>query len=330
MSEQRFLTWHQLFDYLCQRAGYSDNAELATRYCLKSGKKSRQEFEVIQKNLRNWRTGRHLPLRRNLTLLAELLGVEGDHELHRAWHALYAVARGEATQEDTESNAIEDTEARHVSLFDSAGRVRWLAMSVAVAVGGLFTWKSLTEQIAFERLPMIGYDARVKMVVGETRLIHGDRGDCSGEPPDWYGGYGETARLYRAAWQNHDRATSTQPDIAVFGHTFISERSDALNAFYPYYSAYMAPLFRGPMPGETYSAFCSQQGSLVAGSPQQVVDKLAALHAATGCSLYAGQIDIGAQPFGGQNKSCSKSYAKTERSGNVMQRGGFFQEVAMA
>ncbi len=33
---------------------------------------------------------------------------------------------------------------------------------------------------------------------------------------------------------------------------------------------------------------------------------------------------------GGQNKSCSKSYAKTERSGNVMQRGGFFQEVAMA
>ena len=34
--------------------------------------------------------------------------------------------------------------------------------------------------------------------------------------------------------------------------------------------------------------------------------------------------------YWGQNKSCSKSYAKTERSGNVMQRGGFFQEVAMA
>lgn len=186
MDEQRFHTWHQLFDYLCHRAGYGDNAELATRYCLKSGKKGRQEFEAIQKNLRNWRTGRHLPLRRNLTLLAELLGVEDDHELHRTWQALYAVARGEATQEDTESKAIEATEARHVSLFDSAGSVRWLAMSVAVAVGGLFTWKSLAEQIAFERLPMIGYDARVKMVVGETRLIHGDRGDCGGEPPDWY------------------------------------------------------------------------------------------------------------------------------------------------
>ena len=34
--------------------------------------------------------------------------------------------------------------------------------------------------------------------------------------------------------------------------------------------------------------------------------------------------------YWGQNMSCSKSYAKTERSGNVMQRGGFFQEVAMA
>jgi len=40
--------------------------------------------------------------------------------------------------------------------------------------------------------------------------------------------------------------------------------------------------------------------------------------------------NVNQAPIRGQNKSCSKSYAKTERSGNVMQRGGFFQEVAMA
>jgi len=47
-------------------------------------------------------------------------------------------------------------------------------------------------------------------------------------------------------------------------------------------------------------------------------------------ALLEGMVPHFADPNWGQNKSCSKSYAKTERSGNVMQRGGFFQEVAMA
>jgi hypothetical protein len=35
-------------------------------------------------------------------------------------------------------------------------------------------------------LPMIGYNSRVVMAVGESRLIHGDRGDCyGGLLPDW-------------------------------------------------------------------------------------------------------------------------------------------------
>ena len=46
-------------------------------------------------------------------------------------------------------------------------------------------------------------------------------------------------------------------------------------------------------------------------------------------TLFRSGNEFGVLPRG-QNKSCSKSYAKTERSGNVMQRGGFFQEVAMA
>jgi hypothetical protein len=56
---------------------------------------------------------------------------------------------------------------------------------VATVTGG-FAWTSFVERRQFLEMPMIGYDARVKMVVGETRLIHGDRGDCGGEPPDWY------------------------------------------------------------------------------------------------------------------------------------------------
>lgn len=109
--------------------------------------------------------------------------------------------------------------------------------------------------------------------------------------------YGETARHYRAAWADHGRTRSGSSEIAVFGHAHVSDASDAMAAFYPYYSAYLQPMFNGPMPRDAYQAFWSPQGSFVAGSPQQVIDKLAALYAATSCHLFAGQIDIGAQPF---------------------------------
>ncbi|BCH31666.1 hypothetical protein MesoLjLc_35960 [Mesorhizobium sp. L-8-10] len=109
--------------------------------------------------------------------------------------------------------------------------------------------------------------------------------------------YGQTARHYRSAWQDCGRTDTGQPEIVVFGHAHVSDAEDAMAAFYPYYSAYLRPLFNGQMREATYRAWWSPLGSFVAGSAQQVVDKLAALHAATGCSLFAGQIDIGAQPF---------------------------------
>jgi alkanesulfonate monooxygenase SsuD/methylene tetrahydromethanopterin reductase-like flavin-dependent oxidoreductase (luciferase family) len=58
--------------------------------------------------------------------------------------------------------------------------------------------------------------------------------------------YGETARHYRNAWQHHGRTTSGEPEIMVFGHAHVSEAPDAMGAFYPYYSAYLTPLFKGP------------------------------------------------------------------------------------
>lgn len=185
-----FQTWHEMFDVLCRRAGYSDNAELASRYCSRIGKTGRDDFEAVQKNLRNWRVGRHLPLRRNLVLLADLLRVEEDRALLRRWNALYTAARGEVTQADIEASAGGEASAPAGSPAASPSfpkRVApWVALALGVTVGGGFGWNALVEHRQFKRLPMIGYDARVKMVVGETRLIHGDRGDCGGEPPDWY------------------------------------------------------------------------------------------------------------------------------------------------
>ena len=182
---ENFRTWHEMFDQLCRQAGYCDNAELASRYCSRIGKTGRDDFEAVQKNLRNWRLGRHLPLRRNLALLAQLLHVHELPDLQRQWNALYAAARGEGSEEG-DADSVNAT----VPLPSSPpARVRilpWAGLACALMLGGGFAWHALNEHREFLALPMIGYDARVKMVVGETRLIHGDRGDCGGEPPDWY------------------------------------------------------------------------------------------------------------------------------------------------
>lgn len=175
-----------MFDQLCRRGGYCDNAELASRYCSRIGKTGRDDFEAVQKNLRNWRLGRHLPLRRNLALLAQLLHVQDDPDLQRQWNALYAAARGEGPEESEPGAAGESVPARSSSVPIRARILPWAALTLAVTLGGGFAWHSFVERREFMALPMIGYDARVKMVVGETRVIHGDRGDCGGAPPDWY------------------------------------------------------------------------------------------------------------------------------------------------
>ncbi|PSJ57449.1 LLM class flavin-dependent oxidoreductase [Kumtagia ephedrae] len=109
--------------------------------------------------------------------------------------------------------------------------------------------------------------------------------------------YGQLAELYRTAWTDRGRSASARPEVAVFGHAHVSTKSGAMADFFPYYSAYLEPLFKGSIPQDQYRAFWSPTGSLIAGSPLQVVDKLSLLHEATGCDLFAGQIDIGAQPF---------------------------------
>lgn len=187
-------TWHQLFDMLCVRAGHYDNASLASAYCTRIGRNGRDNFEAIQKNLRNWRLGRHLPLRRNVVVLASLLGVDDDPLLRKKWQALYAAARHEASTEASESQADDaadivtaDLKARTGAIVPDLVPARpWIALGGTTILALGFTLYILFGGQDRVHLPMIGYDARVKMVVGESRLIHGDRGDCDGPPPDWY------------------------------------------------------------------------------------------------------------------------------------------------
>lgn len=182
---EKFGQWHALLDALCDSNGHIDNSALASQLCHRSGKAAREDFNVAEKNLRNWRAGRHLPLRRNFVILAELLGVSGDPVLLRQWNLLYAAARGRDLPDSGKITPViprpSDADKRH------AGRKRSALLGAAlvtVIISVIAMRWMLTDP--HRDLPVIGYDARVVMVVGESRVIHGDRGDCDGSNvPEW-------------------------------------------------------------------------------------------------------------------------------------------------
>ena len=109
--------------------------------------------------------------------------------------------------------------------------------------------------------------------------------------------YARIAAVYRQVWQQSGHPAQDQR-LAVFSHLHVTETSQQTRVdFYPYYSAYLEPLFKGPMPKEQYLQMLSPQGSLIGGSPQEVAEKLLFLKEEMGITRYVGQIDIGGQPF---------------------------------
>lgn len=140
-------------------------------------------------------------------------------------------------------------------------------------------WIGALSQGSVERAARLGYPM-VMPVLGGT-----------------FEGYADMAAHYRSVWAQSGRKPE-DARIALFSHLHITETSQETEQdFYPYYSAYLRPMFRGPMPPAVYAQMLSAQGTLVGGSVQQVVDKIAMLKEATGADRYVGQIDIGGQPY---------------------------------
>lgn len=110
-------------------------------------------------------------------------------------------------------------------------------------------------------------------------------------------GYGQIADYYRTAWVQAGREPK-DARIAIFSHLHVTQTSQATEIdFYPYYSNYLRPMFKGAMPPATYAQMLSPVGTLIGGSVAQVVDKISRLRELTGAHRYAGQIDIGGQPY---------------------------------
>lgn len=207
---QRADRWYELFDMLCDRAGYYDDADLAAAYCALTGHGERKQFEAAARNLNNWRSGRHLPRPGNLRLLARLLKVADDPELQQHWTRLYRQA-GQAPESSSRLPVVSAGLGRDVELLPPAAVGTDVLVPYRAVAGGGRRWSSAQAALAClvflcagaaagatvatyvwqpwrgvaDDAPVVPFRPKIEMKLGETRVIHAERGDCGKLPRDW-------------------------------------------------------------------------------------------------------------------------------------------------
>ncbi len=114
-------------------------------------------------------------------------------------------------------------------------------------------------------------------------------------------------KLYRDAWKEsgHD---SSKVQVGINSHLYVAENSQqAADEFYPGYAEAMSRIGRErgwqPMTRESFEAMRSPQGSLLVGSPQQVIDKILYEHSLFGNTRFLAQMAVGPIPHDKMMKS---------------------------
>lgn len=189
----RFDNWHELFNRLCQLRGYSANADLANDVCRQMGRSGERDFQAIEKNLRDWRLGRRVPLRRNALVLSRLLDVDSDPALKRRWDATYHALGGRNERDsDPALNAGRPSGNDDKPYWNGAGgRTLSIVLAAALPTGllvavGMNSREALGPGSVDEtKLPTIAYNARAFLSPGAEKLIHGVVEGCDGAPPEW-------------------------------------------------------------------------------------------------------------------------------------------------
>lgn len=192
--------FHELLDELCIEEGHHDNMALASELSAVSGKRSGEAFESAMKNLRNWRSGTHLPQRRNFIFLSKALHVNSDEGLKECWENLYAKARSQAGQ----GAARDDLEpSRRTS---PAVTIFITFIVLTVGAGSLF--KTSFEVAAQRgRSADVEYRKSVTLNVGDFVVVHGARGNCDEDPPNWENVVANLPELETGYWSDGDIGT---------------------------------------------------------------------------------------------------------------------------
>lgn len=182
---REYRRWHELFDVVCNNAGYYDNADLASKLCARTNRTRQEDFEGAKTKLRSWRTGKRVPRRGSFFVLSDMLEVSRDPELEARWHALYKTA---IKKTHDAPGGDEAAEARaHPGEIATKKLRGWIFAAAATVLGAGLAIATVTSgnQAPSADLPPVNYNAYVRVPLGSSKLIHGDFLDCDGPVPTW-------------------------------------------------------------------------------------------------------------------------------------------------
>jgi len=196
-----YTRWHDIFDALCVERGHYDNARLAADFCALAGTQGQTAYDAAFKSLGNWRRGIHTPHRRNFGILTKLLDIDRYDGLRPHWNRLYRSAKergDDATELAVRADSVPaDLTAGATSLV-ATGRAafasdrptwRLFMLAGAAAALSLASYVAWSEFLADEPAPTeitVEYRPAVKLMIGESVVIHGMRAPKCGDPaPDW-------------------------------------------------------------------------------------------------------------------------------------------------
>lgn len=112
--------------------------------------------------------------------------------------------------------------------------------------------------------------------------------------------FARLVEYYRESAAAHGHDAAKLP-VGTGGHFFVAPSSQqARDTFYPYYRAYFEqnmPRKMGHFPRETFEAWAGPGGGLLAGSPQEVIDKIMEQYETFGHDRYMAQVGLGGLPF---------------------------------
>ncbi|MEQ8709347.1 MAG: hypothetical protein RIC36_10180 [Rhodospirillales bacterium] len=185
-------SWHELLDSLCIEQGHLDNIRLSTAFCEVARDTSQSAYESALKNIGHWRSGQHTPNRRNFRILTIILKLDEREDIRGDWNRRYEDAlrrKPEILSEEaaTDESPPSATRRRPVLLAGA------LALAVATGGAGFLILGPVSQPVAAKSGPqvidvagdLVRWRRSTELVIGESAVIHGERGACGQQPAPW-------------------------------------------------------------------------------------------------------------------------------------------------
>lgn len=185
-------SWHTLLDSICIEQGHLDNIGLSTAFCEIARDTSQSAYESTLKNIGHWRSGQHTPNRRNFRILTIILEINEREDLRKDWNRLYEEAlrrKPEILAEETLTEETPPSATRHRPVLMASV----LALALTAGGAGFYFFGGMSQPVAAKSGPqvidvagdLVRWRRSTELAVGESAVIHGERGACGQQPAPW-------------------------------------------------------------------------------------------------------------------------------------------------